>query len=220
MRIVITEEQLKRIVSDQIGEANIPTNLNKFKSSPLTSIGGTPKLPVLNMNDPIHFNTYVRIANDFIRTRPSNLLGITGQMLAYAAKETQNKFKKYVPLELSLAQLAQEGGFSSDKNARPIKTKNPFNVGNVDSGKNTYSGSVMSGIQKYYDLMATKYLGAGKNVNDLIRNFTNGAGNRYASDKNYEVGVAKISDQVKQISQPKYNELYQKGHLGFLNNIA
>jgi hypothetical protein len=161
----------------------------------------------LDLNDPKEFETYRKIAQDYISTRSSNLLGITGSMMATAAKNAFNKHGNYVPPELALSQLAQEGGFSPDPNARPIRTKNPFNVGNVDSGSNVFKTSVMGGIQTYYDLIASKYLIPGRQMEDLLTNFVNTSGNRYASDTEYEKKLQSIISRIQPISQKFYAEI-------------
>ena len=183
--ILVTEQQFKEIILKSIID-----NPEKFvksffgdlfgKSDQDKAEDGTSKeagystagdFQELDLNNPQDFKKYEEIANKFISSRSANLLNITGSMLANGAKTAYNNFNKYVPVELALAQLAQEGGFSTNPNARPIKTKNPFNVGNVGSGKNVTHNSVQSGIQSYYDLIAKNYLTGGKTSTDLLKNF-------------------------------------------------
>jgi hypothetical protein len=103
---------------------------------------------------------------------------------------------------LALGQLAAEGGIgNSDANTPPIKTKNPFNVGNTDDGSRIDHSSVQSGIDAYYDLIAKDYIGKGKTAQDLIYNFVNHNNSRYAGAPNYEKVVGSIAKQVNKIAK-------------------
>jgi hypothetical protein len=211
--ILVTEQQFKEIILKSIID-NPEKFVNSFfgdlfgKSDQDKEDDGTSKeagystagdFQELDLNNTDDFKKYQEIADKFISTRSANLLGITGYMLANGAKTAYNKFNKYVPVELALAQLAQEGGFSTNPNARPIKTKNPFNVGNTGTDKNVFHNSIQSGIQSYYDLIAKNYLTGGKTASDLLQNFVNSSGYRYAGDRNYEASLTKIANQVSNL---------------------
>lgn len=205
--IRITEQDLASLLS-QILSGNIDKafNISSDKSQKTPIIGGDIEMPVINLKTPEGFKAYKEIADKFINTRPNNLLNITGEQLAQAAKKVFDK-GTYIPPELVLGQLAAEGGFTKNPNARPIRTKNPFNVGNTDLNQDVEHGSVESGIQAYFNLIANKYLTGGKTASDLLKNFVNDKGNRYASSSEYENLVRKIANQVKNISAPVYASL-------------
>jgi hypothetical protein len=226
-KVILTEQELTNLLANQmlgVGQGQKSNDFIGFLSSYLTDKDKTKSnsddiIPTtsseglstagsftpLDLNTSKGYTAYKTIADNFISKRSSNLLGITGEMLANAAKNTYNKYQKYVPVELALAQLAIEGGFASNPNARPIRTKNPFNVGNVDTGKNVYHSSVTDGIQTYYDLIAKHYL-VGKTASDLLLNFVNSNNQRYASG-GYENSVRKIANQAKGMAEPVYASL-------------
>lgn len=161
----------------------------------------------LDLNTNQGVKTYAKIAQAYINTKNKNLLNITGQNLATAAKKTFDKYNKFVPLELALAQLTLEGGFSNDPNSRPIRTNNPFNIGNVDSGGNIKYSNVQAAIDAYYDLIAKRYIGNGKSASDLVNNFVDIKGARYASSTSYETQLNKIITDINKIGLPLYKQL-------------
>ena len=85
--------------------------------------------------------------------------------------------------------------------SRPIRTRNPYNVGNVDNGMNVTRSDVQSGINAYYDLIAGTYLSGGKSPSELIQNFVNQRGERYASSNEYETNLGALAGQVSKIAQ-------------------
>jgi len=162
--------------------------------------GGGASFTDIDLNTDEGYRKYAEISQKFIDSRKPNLLNITGEMMARGAKGAFVNYKKYVPPELALAQLAAEGGIGNgDPNSRPIRTKNPFNVGNTDSGSNVQHSDVQIGINTYYNLIAKNYLTGGKTANDLVQNFVNKEGNRYASS-DYEPVINKIAGEVNRIA--------------------
>lgn len=215
MKVIITENQLKKLF---INEGIADTfNSNKVFDALKSTIGSiftgknkettTGEIPKGTSGEPVKldltksddFSKYEQICDKFI-SKYKNPLQITGTMLANGAKKAYMKTGNYVPPELALSQLLIEGGLTASEKSRPIRTKNPFNVGNVDAGGNIFHNNVQSGIDAYYDLISRKYLTGGKKVSDLINKFTNIRGNRYASDSNYETKLEKFSKQVQGIS--------------------
>ena len=166
------------------------------------SSGGSADFTDVDLTTDEGYRKYSEICNKFIQTRQPNPLGVTGEMMAKGAKNAFVKYHKYVPPELALAQLAVEGGIGNgNENSRPIKTKNPFNVGNTDNGDDIYHQSVEDGIETYYELIARKYLGKGKTAKDLVQNFVNQAGDHYATAGTYEKAVNQIAAQANRIAK-------------------
>jgi peptidoglycan hydrolase-like protein with peptidoglycan-binding domain len=164
--------------------------------------GGSDVFTDIDLTTEEGYKLYSEICDIFIKSRKPNLLNITGDMMASSAKRTFEKRNKYIPPELALGQLAAEGGIGNpDPNVLPIRTKNPFNVGNTDDGGKVDHSSVQSGIDAYYDLIARDYIGKGRTAQDLINNFVNHENSRYAGAPNYEKVVGSIARDVNKIAK-------------------
>lgn len=155
------------------------------------------------------FNKYAQICQKYIDVREANQLEITGTMMARAAYENYVTNGSYVPPELALAQLALEGGFSTKpKNqVRPLKYNNPFNIGNIDNPKvNKGYANVYDGIKAYYNQMGRTYLNPkqAKSPADLLNNFVNNSGQRYAKESDYE---NKLKSLIKSINKTTNNNV-------------
>lgn len=179
------------------------SDLDKYIDKAVTT-GGGALFTDLNLGETEGLSKYSQICQKFIESRGPNLLQITGDMMARSAREVfVNPPHKYVPPELALSQLALEGGIGNSKpESRPIKTKNPFNVGNT-SKANKYFTDVQQGIDAYYKLIANNYLTKGKTATDLIQNFTNKNGQNYVGSDNgkYEQLLASLAQKANRIGQ-------------------
>ena len=177
-----------------------PKDIKQNIDTEVTS-GGGAEFTDINLLTLDGFNMYSEICQQYINKKNPNA-GVTGVMLAEGAKLVMENYRKYVPPELVLAQLTLEGGLSTNPNAKPIRTNNPFNVGNVDTGGETNFSTKQEGINQYYSLIARKYLTKGKTAKDLVSNFVNQNNSRYASSGNYEATLGQIVSQVNSISAP------------------
>ena len=196
-----TPEMLNKLIELLRGKGVTSEELKKYIDKVTT--GGSQSFTDIDLMTNEGFELYGKICQTYIETRQPNPLGITGGMLATGAKRAFEQTGRYVPPELALAQLVAEGGIGNgNMNSRPIKTKNPYNVGNVDSGDDVYYSDVQSSINTYYSLIARNYLGKGKTATDLVQNFVNKNGNRYASAQNYEKVLGSIISSVNSISKP------------------
>ena len=194
-----TPEMLSKL-KDSLQQKGITSQEIKQYIDPVVS-GGGEYFTDLDIMTSKGFDDYAKICDAFISKRQPNPLGITGKMMATSARKAFERYQRYVPAELALAQLAAEGGIgNSDLNSRPIKTKNPFNVGNVDNGQNVYKDTIQDGIDIYYNLIAKDYLGKGKTASDLTKNFVNKDNLRYAGPK-YEASVSALAREANRIAK-------------------
>lgn len=202
IKIEATPQMLTKMV-EMLKQRGIKSeDLKQYENQPVTT-GGGAEFTDLDLNTNEGYDAYAQICQKFIDNKQPNPLGITGDMLARGAKRALDKYKNFVPAELALSQLALEGGIGNgDVNSRPIRTKNPFNVGNVDSGSNVYDTNVQMGINTYYDLIAKNYIGKGRTAKDLLTNFVNKDNQRYASGQNYEETLTRLASQANRLAQP------------------
>jgi hypothetical protein len=204
---VITPTMVTSMISKLESKNIQSSDLDKYIDKSVTTGGGI-LFTDLDLTTLEGQAAYSEICDKFIKTRPPNLLGIRGDMLTKGAKNAFQLYHKYIPPELALAQLATEGGIGNpDSKSRAIVTKNPFNVGNVDTGANSYKGTVQQGIDTYYNLIAKNYMVKGKTASDLVNNFVNKDNQRYANEGDYERSLSKIASQANRIAAPIYASL-------------
>lgn len=118
---------------------------------------------------------------------------ISAEAIASAA------IKYDIPFEFILAVGQLESRFLTDPKARRgSQTKSLFSVGLYDDGRNirTYD-NVNSSVDDFAKLIRNNYLGDNKNIDDLLDDFVNLEGNRYASNINYENQIRKQMEFIK-----------------------
>lgn len=197
-----------KVLVDQLKSLDITSEDIKKYVDPSRTTGGSPEFTDLNLNERSDFEAYKRICDNYIQKRDPGA-EVTGEMMARAAERVFKKYGKYLPPELALAQLTLEGGIDSAEDSVPMQTKNPFNVGNTGKKKN-YLNSFQEGVDLYYDLMARKYLVKGKTANDLVNDFRNADGNRYASGVEYEAGLKSLIRSIRRANASIYASLENK----------
>lgn len=114
-----------------------------------------------------------------------------------------------IDIVMALAQAIVESHFGVAPTAkRSRKTKNIYNVGNVDSGADESQDSWDEGIKRYCSLMQREYnwkedaQGYVSLESMLMHDFTRPRGGRYATAKNYTRAVAQIANKIRSFSHP------------------
>jgi hypothetical protein len=201
---VIDRKFVDSITSELKSKGVTSEDLSKFVD-PGTTTGGSASFTDLDTRTTDGFNDYAKICQNYIDTRNPSAF-VTGEMMADGARKAQEKYNKYVPPELALAQITLEGGLLSDTSKVPIETKNPFNVGNTGKAK-VYRNTFQAGVDAYYDLLARNYLVKGKTAADLVNAFTNFEGNSYAEAGKYEEGLRELLKSIRKRNAPIYASL-------------
>ena len=168
-----------------------------LKSLGLVNASDDSMFTPLDLKTAEGFKAYADISQKWIdKQNPSS--PIKGEMLANGAKAALDSHGSYIPPQLALAQLTMEGGLSKDPKVKPIRTKNPFNVGNVDSGAVVNHSNWQSGINAYFKTMAKSYIvpSQNKTAPGLLKKFVNVNNQRYASAPNYEKKIAETITNI------------------------
>ena len=131
------------------------------------------------------FTVYKNKANLYLLQEKFKGTPLTGDILALAAYNAYDSTGIILPLSLALAQCQWESDMG--RLGRSPR-KNPYNVGEHDTGTVLYFKTTFEGVQAYYYLMCNDYLSC-KSLNELFLNFTNCNGHRYAASKTYEYNI-------------------------------
>lgn len=205
----ITPKMAEQMVQDLSSKGVTSDELKKY-IDPAVSSGGAASFTDIDLNTNEGKEAYARICQNYIDSRDPNAQ-VNGKMLADSAATAFKTYRKYVPPELALAQLTLEGGIGASDTSRPMKTKNPFNVGNTDNPyHDNYQPTFEAGVDLYYSLIARKYLVKGKTASDLVNDFRNGAGNHYAKPGAYEAGLKTLLNSIRRRNASVYAELAQQ----------
>lgn len=137
------------------------------------------------------FSNYEKRAQIYITKRYCNS-PIKPYMLALAARNAYDSTGILVPVEFSLAQAQLESSMGTKGRS---SITNPFNIGEYDNKTAIKFDSTFEGIQAYYYFVTTTYLKC-KSIDQLLENYTNCNGHRYASKSTYEEILKKQYDYI------------------------
>lgn len=200
---VITLPMVKKLIEDLRSKGITSEDLKAY-IDPAVNSGGSLDFTDLDLSTQSGVDAYKEICDNYIKSRNPTAF-VTGAMMAESAKTAFQRYRKYIPPELALSQLTLEGGISTDTTNRPIRTKNPFNVGNTPTKSNPRP-TFEDGVNIYYDLIARRYLVKGKTANDLIYDFKNDNGNAYAAS-GYEDKLRTLVKDIRRKNEPIYAKL-------------
>lgn len=137
------------------------------------------------------FATYKSDADLFLSREIFKGTPISGEILVNCAKRVYDSTNIIVPLELVLAQAQLESGMGKAKNS--VYKNNFFGI--MNGGNLKRFKTVEDGVEGYYILISTKYLRC-KSIDELLRNFINCSGKRYASGT-YESNIKRQYHIIK-----------------------
>ena len=136
---------------------------------------------VFSQIDSTYYFKSKRILENYPKSR------ITAQEIFNAAQEVYSKNGIFVPCELVIAQGVLET--SLGRSGVGIRNNNVFSI----KGNGSYKvyKSTKHGLIDYYHKISESYL-KNKTINQLLNNFRNINGYRYASSKKYEIDIKRL----------------------------
>ena len=201
-------EETQRAYDSYMAERSNPENLGPTPASdnrvfdPL-AVRYEADLPEVTVTakrmNKLNWDNYLKAAEKYLSLR-NNIEGFTPEDLVNPIKEHYEKTGRLFPLELLMVNMQNEGSFNKDGGRS--KWTNPVNWGEYDSGTKLKFKHPQEAIAAYIRGMDKSYLQEGKvSVDDLMQNFVNKRGYRYATDTRYEEKgrqtLNKIRNQLK-----------------------
>lgn len=139
------------------------------------------------------FQEYAKMAQSYLNRPVFKDSPITGEILGMCAQITYDSTGILIPLELALSQAQWESGMGL-RGLSPCT--NPYNVGEFDDSTKLTYNDTFDGVLAYYKLIANDYL-SNKKIDDLLNEFVNKNGYRYASNPSYEENVKNTYSYIK-----------------------
>lgn len=172
------------------GDEKMYFSKNELVHIPLTSESITPSRN--KAWEDSTFNDYEKRAAVYLSRPEFTGTPLNAKMMTLCARNTYDSTGTLVPVELALLQAQIE---TSMGRAGRSPENNPFNVGETSKGTTMWFNSTFEGTQAYYFLIAKNYLRC-KTIEELLLNFSNCSGHRYAEEE-YEIKVSSEYLRIK-----------------------
>jgi flagellum-specific peptidoglycan hydrolase FlgJ len=184
--------------------------------------------PVINEADAIRDRMIEELIAEYENARDQLAIEVDNYILSVAPKANIDPYlmidlcSEYdVDIRFVLAQGQIESHFATKGTA--ARTLSIFNVGAYDghsASRQRRNGFGFSdpneSIEPYLQLITTEYMVNGKTESDLMKNYVNGLGMRYASNPRYESMLRSVYKRIS--NRPAFNIAYEN-YLESQNNL-
>lgn len=228
LNLLLQTEGVAQLLQESLGDSKNLENLRKIvKKLVATGVAITTIVAALNKQDMPQSERDILIQMALNSQETENVVDSTFQKkvdacrayMEYALKNqnyslestdlkpetlVQASIEENFDLAFLMAVAHQESCFGATPRAK--QTNSVFSEGSWDNGQNkTIYSDPNESVYGYIDLLNRSYMVNGKGLFDLLAPgaFVNGAGNRYASDSNYERKISNLRNRILR----KYPEL-------------